>query len=142
MGYYIRLVESTFAVPETTEVLDVLKAMNTDPDMHELKRGGSSTKDGWTARWFSWMPENYHDEVDNVEQVFGLLGFETRLDGGMVHLIDYDNKTGQEDLFLAAVAPFVAEGSFIEFHGEDDAMWRYVVRDGRLATIEPTITWN
>ena len=41
-----------------------------------------------------------------------------------LYLEAYDSKAGAEDHFLEAVAPFVTPGSYIEWRGEDDTMWR------------------
>jgi hypothetical protein len=60
-----------------------------------------------------------------------------------VRLDSYDNKSGQEELFLAAVAPFVRPGSFVEWVGEDSTMWRdYVGIDRLLYRQDAETVWT
>jgi hypothetical protein len=80
-------------------------------------------------------------ETETVAEIFHMLGFETHTQDGAVNVYGYDNKTGQEDLFLAAVAPFMPDGSYTEWRGEDGSSWRYVVRDGKLMCQEPVVVW-
>lgn len=130
MGYEVNMRDSNFSIPETDEVLRVLKEANWKYENY--KHGGSFSSEGKTAKWFSWMPEDYDTLVFSVAEVFELLGFE--VDRSFTHctLLAYNNKIGQEDLFLALVAPFMQEGSWIEWQGEDGAAWRHEVIDGRL----------
>lgn len=46
-----------------------------------------------------------------------------------------------EEVFWAAVAPVVVPGSYIEFHGEDGALWKWEFRDGDVRTFEGHIAW-
>lgn len=142
MGYYVRLTEAHFAIPEREDVLQALKDLNHRTDVK--KYGGSWGAGGQTEAWFSWMPGNYDETVTSVQEVFDLLGFETEVKDGLVYLTDYDNKTGQEDLFIETVAPFVNEGSYLVWCGEDNAMYRHEIRDGQLVTLVPqeqSIVW-
>lgn len=129
MGYYVSMRDSNFSIPESDEVLQVLKDANWK--YQNYKNGGSFGR-GESTRWFSWMPSDYDQVVTSVAEVFELLGFE--VDKTLTHctLMNYDSKIGQEDLFLALVAPFVEEGSWIEWQGEDGASWRHEVVNGRL----------
>lgn len=134
MGYYISITEAGFEIPETEEVLTVLKEANTK--FHDWKRGGSWSGGEEKDKWFSWMPSKYDEMVTSVAEVFQMLGFTTENKDGKVLLTDYDSKVGQEELFLALVAPFVEEGSFINWMGEDGNKWRNEVIDGRLHSAE------
>jgi hypothetical protein len=134
MGYYINLRRSEFSIPETEEVLQVLKDANWK--FHDWKNGGGFGGEGEQRKWFSWMPSDYDKTVTSVAEVFTLLGFEVDSHDGVVDLKYYDSKAGQEDLFIALVAPFVEEGSFMEWDGEDGAGWRHEVVDGKLTIAE------
>lgn len=50
--------------------------------------------------------------------------------------------SGYEVDHLSSIAPFVEEGSYIEFHGEDGEMWRIVFSAGKATAIRPTIFWD
>ena len=140
MGYYVTLMAADFTIPETPEVLAAIHGMDTR--FHALKRGGVVGGDKPEEKWFSWMPQL--DTLTSVQQVFEALGFDTEIDNetGNVGLIGYDSKTGQEDLFLSVVAPFVTDGSYTEWRGEDDLRYRFTVRDGRLTTQSAVVQWT
>lgn len=140
MGYYITLTNADFAIPETDEVLQVLKDANWK--FHDWKNGGMFSGEGTQARWFSWMPENYDELVTSVADVFTMLGFQVDSYEGKVHLTFYDHKTGQQDLFIAIVSPFVEEGSSLEWRGEDGAMWRHEVANGKLMVAEGFVKYD
>ena len=142
MGYYVTLTDSTFVIPETPEVLAAIHEMDTQFDA--IKRGGSFGPDGMTEKWFSWMPKDL-TKFETVREVFEALGFEcydsmNGTDG--IYLQSYDSKTGQEDLFLAVVAPFVEDGSYTEWRGEDGAMYRFTVVNGKLRSQSARIEWT
>ena len=140
MGYYVSLTTAWFGIPETPEVLATLHALN---ERDDLKRGGSWGGTEGEKSWFSWMPADL-TELESVEEFFGGpgLGFAVLVEDGRVWLQGYDNKTGQEDIFLAVVAKFVPSGHFIEWRGEDGEMWRNEVENGRLVTREAIIQWG
>jgi hypothetical protein len=142
MGYYITLEEANFRIPETEQVLNVLKDLNKRDD---LKTGGSWENGKQTRVWFAWMPEDYDKTVKSVAQVFDLLGFETNTedyDGEYVGLTYYNSKAGSEDIFIEAVAPFVEDGCYLEWRGEEGERWRQVVRQGKIHTQSATTVWS
>jgi hypothetical protein len=129
MGYYIKLVEVRMNIPNTPEVLSALKEINTT--YHRLKRGFTRISKE-TRHHFSWMPENYDKTVTTIEEIFTLLGFECTTENDYVTIEDYDDKQGQEMLFIAAIAPYLANGSYMKFIGEDERELYYTIRDGKL----------
>jgi len=140
MGYYITLADASFDVPETNEVLQVIKDANVT--YHDWKRGGSYSGGEQRERWFSWLPKDYDKTITSVKEFFDLLGFDSDAHDGLVRLMAYDSKIGQEELFLAIVAPFVEEGSFLEWRGEDGSMWRHEVMGGKLHIAEVAMTYR
>ena len=128
MGYYITA-EGTIEMPRSleAEALHALKMLNYD---HEQKRGGSarypSEYDPFETRWYSWMPPRYHETVGSIAEVLELVGFEvtkTRAAGLDVYTLVYDNKTGQEDVFLNCLARYAQVT--VDVVGEDGARWRW-----------------
>jgi hypothetical protein len=142
MGYYTTQVDQHFTIPadKLGEAFEALKALNTNTPDSE-KRGGSWGPGGQRASWFSWMDENYDKTAVDAAEIFEALGFTVDRDGdceGGLSLDGYDSKTGQEDLFLTAVKDLVPEDSFIEFRGEDGAMYRWTPKGVQYATV----TWG
>lgn len=117
MGYYVEIEKSTAVIPAANleRAYKKMCALNTTHD--HLKRGGSNRG----GKWFSWMDENYPNTCKDAQAVLEALGFYTHYENGDLHIDGYDNKTGQEDLFLSAIENDV-KGE-IEWRGEDGERW-------------------
>lgn len=137
MGYYVQLVEADFTIPESEEVLEALRAM--PKKYKEFQRGGDGTN-----RWFSWMPDEDLENAVSVKAVFESVGFDIFDYGnGTFALNSFDNKTCQEEMYLAVVAPFVADGSYTQWRGEDGELYRFTVNRGKLTVQTPReIQWG
>ena len=125
MGYYVNIESSTFMILKK-DYEDAYVAMCALNQFDNIKRGGSYHKDSETGeavenKWFSWMLPNYPDTCLTAEDIFQELGFEINTSETGLEIWGYDNKTGQEDLFLEACCPW-ASGN-IEWRGEDGDMW-------------------
>lgn len=71
------------------------------------------------------MDEDYDKKVTSAAEVFELLGFDIETaEDGAITLIGYDNKTGQEDLFIQEVADLADTGWYLVWRGEDGDVWR------------------
>jgi hypothetical protein len=131
MGYYI-VAHGTVQIPRSLEIeaVHALKMLNYH---HEMKRGGTlghgTPADPFEARWYSWMPARYHEdpELKTVGDILEMLGFTTsvkRMAGLNVYTVDYDTKTGQEEVFLNVLADYAQIS--IDVTGEDAQRWRWV----------------
>lgn len=129
MGYYVHLRSAEFVIPRTDEVFQVLKDLNKRDD---LKSGGAYGPGGKTESWFSWMPTDWDKTCTNAQEVFELLGFTVDPEADYFSLEFYDSKTGDEFEFVKAVAPYVRDGSYMEWIGEDYNEEVWVVRKGEL----------
>jgi hypothetical protein len=146
MGYYVTLTGSDFTIPadRLDEAYVALCKLN---ESDEGKTGGSwKAVDGAPTRtevWFAWMDSDYPDKLKTTQEILEALGFECDqcLDGSL-NVYGYDSKTGQEDIFIAALAPFVPDGSYMEWSGEDGSMWRTLFEKGEAKHQEATIIWK
>ena len=148
MGYYVTITEAGFTIPP--ENLDAAYEAVCELNNHnDLKRGGTfpPLKDQPAHgprkdKNFSWMDWNYHETCSNLEEVLQQVGFDVDVnpDNGL-SIIYYDNKTGQEDLFLEAIAPFATEGSYIMWRGEEGEQWQNVVKNGTLTQLNAVVSW-
>jgi hypothetical protein len=139
----VTLESSTFVIP--AENLDAaftaLKDLNKRDD---LKHGGRfpRTGDGDDV-WFSWMDPHYDRIAKDAADIFGMLGFEYEYnEDGDLCLTYYDSKSGDEDQFLGAVAPFVQDGSMLTWRGEDGAYWRQVFEGGTMTPQSGTVVFS
>jgi hypothetical protein len=142
MGYYTTITDADFLIPAANEAaaLAALKALN-DPKYNEQKQGGSWDNTGKSAAWYSWMDADYDQKVKNCGDVFGMLGFEFEETADGLRLTGYDSKTGQEDLFLAAVAPYVKAGSYLAWRGEDGTLYRFEFDGTKMIEMEARTSW-
>ena len=136
MGYYVHIEDADWVIEENAQSLATVREM--PKKYHGIKRGGSSNGE----RWFSWMNDTNIETAETVESVFNQLGFETEQMDGSFRITGYDSKTGQEDLFLGVLAPFTKDGSYIEWCGEDNALWRHNVSNGQMFVSEADIKWT
>jgi hypothetical protein len=73
------------------------------------------------------MPLRYHEDenIRTVGDVLTMLGYEVRLTPGThnLYILAYDNKTGQEDVFLNRLSDFARIQ--IDVVGEDGERWQW-----------------
>lgn len=122
MGYYVEIEQSDAKIPKEnlTVAYEKMCALNMTHDNE--KRGGSWSDGKQKSKWFSWMDANYPETCKDAQAIFEQMGFETEYDErGDLLIKAYDNKMGQEDLFLKAIEN-EALGS-IFWKGEDGSKW-------------------
>jgi len=140
MGYYVSGSGDVRIAKEKLEAAyEALMNLNDVPS--EAKNGGSFSGGGRTASWFSWMPEDLRT-IPDAKAVFDRLGFDTKYedDGGLL-VMSYDNKTGQEGVFFAAVAPFITAESEFYWTGEDGIQYKWEFRDGKMIWLDGQVIY-
>jgi hypothetical protein len=141
MGYYVQY-DGSIHIPDDRrdDILQALKDLN---HRHELKRGGRfpATGDPYEDTWFSWMPAKYHETVESVEDVLSLLGFEGMERGQSRHYVHYDNKMGDERIFLQTIVQAGGE-VHLGARGEDGALWLYRGADGLFQELDGEIVYS
>jgi len=131
MGYYVSGNGQLRIKKENLDkAYEALMALQDAPN--KAKRGGSSGGGTEPRFWYSWMPEDLRTLKDTKE-VFDTLGFETTIDdsNGDLVITCYESKTGQEEVFFAAAAPFIEDGEY-EWTGEDSEFWLWEFTDGKM----------
>jgi hypothetical protein len=130
MGYYVNGDGALRIKKENlVKAHEALMALQDAPD--KAKSGGSYSANE-RRHWFSWMPEDLRTLTD-TKAVFAELGFEVReeVPTGDLIISNYDNKTGQEEVFFATAAPFIEDGEY-EWVGEDGTFWLWKFEDGKM----------
>jgi hypothetical protein len=98
-----------------------------------------------TDRWFSWMPWNYSLTCTSLVEVLEAAQFDvTESEKGLRINCFIGEKMGDEELFLAALAPFYdySVEPFIEWEGEDNAWWRNEYhQDGTVTELIGQLIW-
>ena len=147
MGYYVNTTDVNVTIPLSKEpdALAAIKRLN-DPEFDNLKGGSSTTflEDGTkiSSRYYSWMPEDF----STFTSLIGFLeevGFQdTQVMGDHIYLGYYDHKSGQEDVFLRTLAPFVTTGGYIEWRGFGGAVYRWDFDGEKMIERTTTIVWK
>ena len=63
-------------------------------------------------------------------------------DGNIQNVFFNGEKMGDDDTIFKTIAPFVQDGSFLEFKGEDNNHWRWVFKKGQMMEINPRTVWE
>ncbi len=132
MGYFISgSGEFTIEPKNIAAAYAAVVALNNVPD--DAKHGGSYANGIKTSSHFSWMPSDL-STLPTLQEVFLTLGFEVSDDneGGLTMHNYPHGKTGQEEFFAAAVAPFVENGGYFIWDGEDGEYWKWSFADGKF----------
>lgn len=141
MGYYAQTIAGEVIIPKRN-LGKAYRAMCELNAHHDLKRGGAfggneprpkgdKGSRGIPDRWFSWMAWDYDRRCKNAQEILEALGFYTGYDEkGNLIVGGYDKKTGQEDLFFEAIAPYVLRRSYLEWEGEDGALFKWSFKGG------------
>jgi len=143
MGYFVSTSEIDVKIPlaKADAALIEMKRIN-GPEFDRLKRGGSWGPSGKSSVWHSWMPESF-DEFTSIVEFLECVGFSgTKIVDDFIVFGNYDNKTGNEDVFLHFLAPFIVAGSYINWRGEDGEMWRQEFDGNAVKTLEAEIHWR
>ena len=154
MGYYVNTIDVKVFIDSNhfRALYDALCELN----QHDEWKGGGSyggefdqskpRPEGYDyhpGRWYSWMAADYPHKLFNAIDVLKAVGFDiTTNEYGDIVGMSYDNKTGCEDVFLNACAPFMRSGSYIAFRGEDGEMWRYKFVGGKMYVQGSKVTWT
>lgn len=85
----------------------------------------------------------YH--FTGIEEAMDYIGFAIDIDdktGDIINIEYINEKIGNLAEALKYIAPFVEGGCYIEFGGEDGALWRYMFSNGACKEIAPEIKWS
>lgn len=122
MGYYVQITKSTAVIPKANLQRAYEKMCALNVTHHNQKHGGSYKGGEKCESWFSWMDANYPAKCKDAQAVLDMLGFSTEYNQqGDLLITYYDNKMGQEDLFMEAIKN-EAVGK-IHWRGEEGDAW-------------------
>lgn len=124
MGYCIDQVESKFFIAndDKAEALFHIKQM--------------------PARRFAWVDESFKKQ-DTLEGVLQEWRYSPSVDeeGNITDIFFEGEKYGDDLNFFKVLAPFVKEGSYIAFHGEDGAHFRFLFENNDCTEQEAKISY-
>ena len=155
MGYFVNTTGIDFTIPKENMDKAYRAMCELNKDDSEKMGGafgnlenteditGSSSVSTNPNKWYMWMPWNYDEVCKNAAEIFSALGFEVAEDeDGNLSLLWYEDKSGQEDLFLKAVSQYVSPGSYIEWSGEDGYLYRHEFDGEKMEVKVGTVVWK
>jgi hypothetical protein len=136
MGYFVSG-SGEFTIPASNikAAYEAVVALNDVPNA--AKHGGTWSAGKEESRHFSWLPTDLRT-IPTLQEIFTEMGFEVwdnETDGLTIHNFP-NNKSGQEELFAAAVAPFVNSGGYFIWDGEDGEYWKWVFNNSEMSVHE------
>lgn len=141
MGYYVDMTEAEWELPEDPALLQILKEMPVK--YKSIQSGGSWGPNGQEEKWFSWTNDKEFEVATSCKSIAETFCFDTRtITEDKFELSSYNTKNGQQELFLAVTAPWVTEGSYTQWRGEDGEEWRWVAKNGKLHYQEAEVRWK
>ena len=143
MGYYMDQMESDFKIKKEnfSAALVAIKAL---AEQLEEKASGGSFGPNRIERWFSWVVTSEFVDAKTLVDAIKAWRWQAQLnsDGDISALYFEGEKLGDDEVLFDALAPFVEDGSYIQMSGEEDAMWRWVFKNGVMLESYPTISWD
>ena len=150
MGYFVEIQHADWMLPRKHYDEAYRRMCELNVTHHSVKRGGSFRKDEngivHEGKWFSWMSPNYPDQCDTAKEILEELGFEIEEAEDGFAIQSYDNKTGQEDLFLESVSDLVVHSTgemlpFIVWSGDDGLSWKEVYGEKEVRKFDGVVSF-
>lgn len=95
------------------------------------------------GRSWMWMNLAEPEKWRRLEDAIKAWGYEVRTDANknIVEVMYGQDKMGEEWRLFDALAPFVLEGSWLRFVGEDGEHFRWLFRDGKRVEQTAVLSW-
>jgi hypothetical protein len=142
MGYYVESEISNLLIKDTIGALQAINDLHTPKGMDNNNPGGGTWRgEEQVSRHYSWVnnpPEGgfktlkeWNFEGDSTDERFEIT-------------YDICSKLGDQETFYRTIAPFVDEDAEVIMEGEDDCIWKYTFKGGKLKEThgEKRIVWE
>ena len=124
MGYYIEQTDSNFIIKKENfrDALNNLKAVFTPDKMTCI-----DYIHGEELPHFSWVRTDTVLDAETLEEALEEIRYDPIFNdnGDIINVEFTGEKYGDEEIFFAALAPFVEKDSYISFEGEDEDKWTW-----------------
>jgi hypothetical protein len=143
MGYYINFKGCDFRIPKENfePALKAIKAAA------KKKMGGVKAKHMASYGHWSWIDMDVVLKAKTLDEFLEEARWspehkDGKADEDIISVTFDGEKLGSEGEWMSVLAPFVQTGSWIEVSGEEDAIWRWVFRNGTLEEESAHIEWE
>lgn len=139
MGYCIEMTESKFTIKKENfeNALKSLKAVFVPENMNCY-----DYINGKKYHHFSWVNTRTVLESINIVEALEEIRYAPQFDqdSNICNVEFIGEKYGDEQIFFDALVPYVENGSYLCFKGEDGDTWRWIFNDGSVQ-LEENVLW-
>lgn len=132
MGYYQATIDCNIFIPQAGFGI-ICK--------HLLDSGFLKNTDKWYGTWCDMAQLEKKITAGDLPGVFEEFGFDVQQDDGNIVGLSYDNKAGNEFELFRAIAPFMDDGMYVGFRGEDGEFYRYYFKNQEARQSEGTVSF-
>lgn len=137
MGYYIDQTDNSFEMDRKYEKEAIVAIKKLFTDRTPSIRDASGYHYGWVSTERALACENFADLMNECR--FDIGGNKEKYTWICFNGEKY---SGDEELFLDAISPYVKHGSYIEMRGEEGEIWRWVFLNGHVEEHYATISYD
>ena len=138
MGYHMSQERSEFTIPRSNHVpaLKKLKELMKRTDLMRCYVAGQKA--------FAWVETDEVLRASSLSEAMEAFRWPVEHDaeGNITSIAFAGEKLGDDTPFFGVLAEFVDDDSFIEMHGEDGAMWRWIFSGGEVVEKHATVSWD
>ena len=143
MGYCMSQEHAEFTIAKSKHE-PALKKLKELMKRTDLMSGMSYDGRGGREKFFSWVSTEDVLSASSLADAMEAFRWPVEHDGeGNITAICFaGEKLGDDEHFFGSLAEFVDDGSFIEMHGEEGSMWRWVFSGGKVAKKHARVSWD
>lgn len=128
MGYCIEMTDSNFIIRKNNfeKALEALKKVFVPENMSCMDH-----INGENYPHFSWVDTKIVLDSTTLEEAMDEIRYTPiyNIDGDICDVEFTGEKYGDENVFFAALSPYVETGSYLSFEGEDGESWKWIFKN-------------
>lgn len=134
MGYYIDMIDSRFEIKKENFTLALA---NLKRSFVPVNMTCYDYIDGKQYPHFSWVDTKIVLESETLEKALEEIRYSPKHNnnGDICNVEFTGQKYGDEKVFFNALAPYVENGSYVTFEGEDGCVWKWLFKNGTVEKI-------
>lgn len=137
MGYYVRTIGTDLLVSRE-RFADAERALTARAE----KETAQSPSSGW-RHVLAARERAEREGAPALPAMVGAVGFDRYVhDDGALEVMAYDDKSWLEEEFAEELAPFAVPGGYLEWEGEDGALWRWDFDGDGMSVRYGDIVWR
>ena len=138
MGYRMSQEHAEFTISKSNHAPALKKLKELMKRTDQMRGQGASQKS------FAWVETDKVLRASSLSEAMEAFRWPVEHDAeGNITAISFaGEKLGDDEHLFGSIAEFVGDGSFIEMHGEDGAMWRWIFSGGKVVEKHATVSWD